>query len=43
LCLADKGYASKVLCAVGYRSTEDKLADMAKVRYETEEIINYID
>ena len=41
--LADKGYASKVLCALGYRSSEDKLADMAKVRYETEEIVEYID
>lgn len=41
--LAGKGYASKVLCAVGYRSTEDKLAEMAKVRYETKEIVEYID
>ena len=41
--LADKGYASKVLCAVGYRSAEDKLAEMAKVRYQTEEVIDYID
>jgi len=41
--LTDKGYASKVLCAVGYRSIEDKLADMAKVRYETEAVIDYID
>lgn len=41
--LADKGYAAKVLCAVGYRSAEDKLASMAKVRYETGEIVEYID
>ena len=41
--LADKGYATKVLCAVGYRSSEDKLAQMAKVRYQTEEIVEYID
>ena len=41
--LPDRGYASKVLCAVGYRSTEDKLAEMAKVRYKTTEIIEYID
>ena len=41
--LPEKGYASKVLCAVGYRAPQDKLADMAKVRYETKEIVEYID
>ena len=41
--LPDKGYASKVLCALGYRSSEDRLAEMAKVRYPTEAIIEYID
>jgi nitroreductase len=41
--LAKQGYGARVLCAVGYRSDEDKLADMAKVRYETEEVVQYID
>ena len=41
--LPDKGYASKVICALGYRSSEDKLAEMAKVRYETETVVEYID
>ena len=41
--LAKQGYAAKVICALGYRSNEDKLADMAKVRYETEEVVQYID
>ncbi|MEL6494660.1 MAG: NAD(P)H-dependent oxidoreductase [Cyanobacteria bacterium J06623_7] len=37
-----KGYSSKVVCALGYRSPEDKVADMAKVRYETAEVVEYI-
>ena len=41
--LKEKGYASKVLCALGYRSEEDKLAEQKKVRYETEEVVQYID
>ena len=40
--LQDKGYASKVICALGYRSSEDRLAEMAKVRYETEAVVEYI-
>lgn len=41
--LTDKGYAAKVICAVGYRSKNDKFADMTKVRYKTEEVVQYID
>ena len=41
--LSDRGYASRVLCALGYRSPEDKLADMAKVRYATDEVVEYVD
>ena len=41
--LKDRGYAAKVLCALGYRSEEDKLAEQKKVRYETEEVVQYID
>ncbi|MEL6902995.1 MAG: NAD(P)H-dependent oxidoreductase [Cyanobacteria bacterium J06606_4] len=41
--LTDQGYSSVVLCAAGYRSEEDKTADMAKVRYETEKVVEYVD
>ena len=41
--LKEKSLASKVICALGYRSEEDKLAEQKKVRYETEEVIQYID
>lgn len=41
--LKEKDYASKVLCAVGYRSEQDQLAQMKKVRYQTEEVVQYID
>jgi nitroreductase len=41
--LKEKGYASKVICALGYRSEEDKLAQMKKVRYPTEAVVEYID
>ncbi len=41
--LTDQGYAAKVICALGYRSEDDKLAKMNKVRYETEEVLQYID
>lgn len=41
--LTEQGFAAKVLCAVGYRAKDDKLADMAKVRYQTEEVVQYID
>ena len=41
--LDKQGYAAKALCAVGYRAEEDKTANMAKVRYETSELVQYID
>ena len=41
--LKEKSLASKVICALGYRSEEDKLAEQKKVRYETEKIVEYID
>ena len=41
--LTDKGYAAKVLCALGYRADDDKYADAAKVRYETGELVEYLD
>ncbi|MGB3669861.1 MAG: NAD(P)H-dependent oxidoreductase [Phormidesmis sp.] len=41
--LTEKGYSAVVLCTAGYRSEEDRTADMAKVRYETEKVVQYID
>ncbi|MEM8505594.1 MAG: NAD(P)H-dependent oxidoreductase [Cyanobacteria bacterium P01_D01_bin.1] len=41
--LAAKGYSAVVLCTAGYRAAEDKAADMAKVRYETNKVVEYID
>lgn len=41
--LPEQGYAATVLCAAGYRAEDDKYADLAKVRYETEDIVQYID
>jgi len=37
--LQPKGYAAVVACAVGYRSPQDKYADLAKVRYSKEAMI----
>ena len=41
--LRDQGYAATVLCAAGYRAADDKYADLAKVRYETEDVVQYLD
>ncbi|MEL7144244.1 MAG: NAD(P)H-dependent oxidoreductase [Cyanobacteria bacterium J06573_11] len=41
--LAEQGYSAVVICAAGYRADDDKTADMAKVRYETDKIVQYID
>ncbi|MGF1523708.1 MAG: NAD(P)H-dependent oxidoreductase [Leptolyngbyaceae cyanobacterium] len=41
--LPAQGYSAVVLCAAGYRSEEDKLASAAKVRYETEAVVQYVD
>jgi nitroreductase len=40
--LTAKGYASAVVCPVGYRIAGDKYADKPKVRYETAELVEYI-
>jgi nitroreductase len=40
--LAAKGYASRVVATVGYRSPDDKAATYAKVRYPKEEIIERV-
>ena len=41
--LKDKGYSTAVVCPVGYRSANDKYATMPKVRFETEDVVDYID
>ncbi len=40
--LDGSGYATVVACALGYRAAGDKYADLAKVRYETRELIQTI-
>lgn len=41
--LPSQGYSAIVLCAAGYRSEEDRSASAAKVRYETADVVQYID
>lgn len=36
-------YGSVVVCAAGYRAADDKSADRPKVRYETSDVVTYID
>jgi nitroreductase len=40
--LEEQGYASLVVCVAGYRAEDDKSAGRAKVRYETEDVVEYI-
>ncbi|HUA64359.1 MAG TPA: NAD(P)H-dependent oxidoreductase [Alphaproteobacteria bacterium] len=40
--LDGSGYASVVCCALGYRSANDKYAALAKVRYETADLISVV-
>jgi nitroreductase len=40
--LGEQGYASVVVCGAGYRSGDDKYAQKPKVRYPTEEVVEYI-
>jgi hypothetical protein len=40
--LNGSGYATVVACALGYRAAGDKYASLAKVRYETKDIIRQI-
>jgi nitroreductase len=41
--LADQGYAAVLACPVGYRAADDKYAAKPKVRFETAEVIQYVD
>jgi nitroreductase len=40
--LANSGYATVVACALGYRSANDKYAGMAKIRFEVNELVQYV-
>lgn len=39
--LADSGYATAVACAIGYRSSDDKYAEMPKARFPITEVIEH--
>jgi len=40
--LAGTGYATVVACALGYRAAGDKYASLAKVRYETRDLVRIL-
>lgn len=40
--LDEQGYHAVVVCCAGYRSNDDKYAEKPKVRYPTEEVVDYI-
>ncbi len=40
--LPEKGFATVVACAAGYRSEDDKYATLAKIRFSPEEVIERI-
>lgn len=39
--LEDSGYTTTLACPVGYRSTDDKYAELAKVRYPIQDIVSH--
>lgn len=41
--LAEQGYTTIVACPAGYRAADDKSAARPKVRYPTEEVVQYVD
>jgi len=40
--LPEQGYSAVVVCPVGYRSADDKYATTPKVRYPTEDVVQYL-
>ena len=40
--LSQKGYATVVACAAGYRATSDKYASVPKVRFETDQVVEHV-
>ncbi len=41
--LPAQGYTAVVVCPLGYRAEDDKAAEKPKVRFPTEEVLEYID
>ena len=41
--LPEQGYSTVVVCPLGYRAEDDKAAQRPKVRFPTEEVVDYID
>lgn len=41
--LPEQGYAAVVVSPAGYRSAEDKSAERPKIRFETQDVVQYID
>jgi hypothetical protein len=42
LSLHGSGYATVVACALGYRAASDKYAGLAKVRYQTADLVRVV-
>jgi nitroreductase len=40
--LPEKGYHARVLCALGYRSSSDKAAELKKIRFESSSVLEFI-
>jgi nitroreductase len=40
--LANSGFTTTVACAMGYRSSDDKYAELPKVRYSANEILKTV-
>ena len=40
--LTEKGLTSVVACPVGFRSSEDKYSELPKVRFSTEQVVEFI-
>lgn len=40
--LTEQGYSAVVLCPAGYRAEDDKYSVMPKVRYDSQEIVQYV-
>lgn len=41
--LNSQGYSAVVLCAAGYRASDDAYADKPKVRFPTSQVVRYVD
>ncbi|MBF2064815.1 MAG: NAD(P)H-dependent oxidoreductase [Calothrix sp. C42_A2020_038] len=41
--LPAQGYSAVVVCPAGYRSADDKSAERPKIRFETQDVVQYID